>query len=70
MEVLPALQDITTRWIEGLLSVDSGAVRSFTIRQETDFLVSRSAVLDIDYREPMTTVPSSLFVKITKSGLP
>ena len=70
MEMLTSFHDITTRWIEGLLGTDVGAVRSFTIRHETDFLVSRSALLDIDYREPVTTFPASLFVKITKSDLP
>jgi hypothetical protein len=69
MEVLTAFADITTRWIDELLDIEVGSVRSFTIRQETDFLVSRSALLDIDYREQLIPLPSALFVKIPKRDL-
>lgn len=69
MEMLTSFQDITSCWIEDLLKIDPGAVRSFTIRREKDFLVSRTALLDIDYREHLTNFPPALFVKITKGNL-
>lgn len=66
--VILLFENITPDWLNGTLGLDPGTVSSYQITREWETLITRVALVSLDYTSVASGRPTSVFIKIAKEN--
>jgi len=69
MKIITSLQDISAPWLENILNLDTGTIKSYKISRTWDMAISLAVIVSIEYHQQDENRPKSIFFKLTKPDL-
>jgi hypothetical protein len=69
MKTIFNLNEITKEWISEILAIESAMINKIDIHNLGSMPISQAAIINIDYKVEINTLPKSLFIKIPKEKI-